>query len=282
MRIAVIVTTYNRPDALAAVLDGYLAQSDQDFELFVADDGSTEATARTVHAYQKRSPFPIHHVWQEDCGFRAAAVRNLALSRTGAEYVIFSDGDCVPLPGYVAAHRRLAEPGWFVAGSRVLLSEAFTYQTLRESLPIQTWRIGRWLHAWRRRDINRLLPLLLRLPGWGWLRKLRPLDWRSARTCNLAVWRADLVRVNGFDEAYSGWGMEDSDLAVRLLAGGVRHKSARYAAPLLHLWHHERERVALPDNQRRLAATRTSRVVRAQRGLDRYAADSARAHDGSR
>ena len=277
MRIAVIVTTYNRPDALSAVLEGYLAQSDRNFELIVADDGSTEDTARVIRAYQERSPFAIVHVWQEDKGFRAAAARNLALSRTRADYVIFTDGDCIPLPDFVAAHRRLAETGWSPSVHRVLLSEAFTRRVLHEHLPVQSWTSGRWLRARVHHDINRLLPLL-RLPAWHWLRRLRPRAWRGTRTCNLAVWRTDLVRVNGFDEAYAGWGMEDSDLAVRLLRCGVRHKSARCAAPLLHLWHHESDRGALSGNRQRLDAVLSTDSVRALHGLDQYAEDAAEQH----
>lgn len=277
MRIAVIVTTYNRPDALAAVLDGYLAQRDSEFELIVADDGSTEPTAQKIREYKVRAPFLIRHVWQKDHGFRAAAARNRALAATSADYVVFTDGDCIPIPDFVAAHRRLAEPGWFVSGNRVLLSKSFTQQVLQQHLPVQNWRFGHWLHARARHDINRLLPLL-RLPYCGWLRKLNPQGWRSARTCNLAAWRADLAAINGFDEAYSGWGMEDSDLAVRLLRSGIRHKSARFAAPLLHLWHRENDRGSLSGNRQRLESALSSGTVRAQRGLEQYLTDATSQH----
>jgi len=130
MRVAVIVTTYNRPDALAAVLDGYLAQTDAGFELVVADDGSGPKTRALVEDYARRAPFRLGHVWQEDAGFRAAAIRNQALAGTDAGYVIFTDGDCVPTPGFVAQHRRLAEPGWFLSANRVLLAAAFTRKAL--------------------------------------------------------------------------------------------------------------------------------------------------------
>ena len=107
MKTAVIVTTYNRPDALAAVLDGYQAQSTQSFELLVADDGSTEATRAVVDDFRSRATFPVNHVWHEDRGFRAAAIRNRALAATAADYIIFSDGDCVPAGDFdtVKVHR---------------------------------------------------------------------------------------------------------------------------------------------------------------------------------
>lgn len=268
MKLAVVVTTYNRPDALAAVLEGYLEQADRDFELIVADDGSTSDTRRLAEDFAGRAPFPVAHVWQEDRGFRAAAIRNRAIARTRADYVLFTDGDCIPAPWFVAAHRRLAEPGWFISANRVLLSEAFTRRVLAEKLPIQRWGWPQWLGAWRRHDVNRLFPLLT-LP-LGPLRNLGAGRWEGAKTCNLSAWRSDLLRVNGLDEAYSGWGLEDSDLVVRLIRAGIRHKSARFAAPVLHLWHRENDRSALPENQRRLAEILASGRIEADLGLNQY------------
>jgi glycosyltransferase involved in cell wall biosynthesis len=266
MQTAVIVTTYNRPDALALVLEGFLAQRVLDFSLLVADDGSTGETRRVVAAYAARAPFALRHVWQEDRGFRAAAIRNRAVASTDADYVIFTDGDCIPSRGFVAAHRRLAERGWFLAGNRMLLARDFTARVLAERLPVHAWTNAQWLGAWLKRDINRLLPLAA--AGDGALRKLQPARWKGVKTCNLSVWREDLERVNGLDESYSGWGLEDSDLVIRLLHAGVKHKSARFAAPLFHLWHAENDRTRLAENARRLEALLRSDRVTALQGLD--------------
>jgi glycosyltransferase involved in cell wall biosynthesis len=268
MRIAVIVTTYNRPDALSAVLAGYQAQLDSDFELLVADDGSTTETRRVVESWQSRVPFKVNHIWQEDRGFRAAAIRNRGIAATDAEYIVFTDGDCIPAPNFVARHRDLAERGWFVAGNRILLSEHFTRRVLQGQLPIHAWSGGQWLTAWLRRDINRWLPLVPL--GDAPFRKRAPNRWKGIKTCNLAVWREDLLRVNGLDESYSGWGLEDSDLVIRLLHAGVRHKSGRFATPLFHLWHAENDRSGLADNRRRLEAILRSQNTLAVRGVNQY------------
>ena len=269
MKTAVIVTTYNRPDALAAVLDGYQAQSTQSFELLVADDGSTETTRVVVENFRKRAAFPLKHVWHEDRGFRAAAIRNRAIAATNADYIIFSDGDCVPATDFVARHQALAERSWFVAGNRILLSESFTTRALAQALPLHQYGSVDWLGAWCKRDINRLLPLLRR--GDGNWRRAQPNRWEGVKTCNLAAWREDLARINGLDESYSGWGLEDSDLVIRLLHAGVKHKNGRFAAPVFHLWHAENDRSRLAENQRRLDAILQSDRVRAERGLDQYA-----------
>lgn len=268
MKTAVIVTTYNRPDALAAVLAGYGAQRDAKFELIVANDGSTEDTRRVVAAFKSQARFPVAHVWHEDRGFRAAAIRNRALAATRAEYIVFSDGDCVPAPRFVAQHQRFAERGWFVAGNRILLSEPFTRRVLAAALPIHEWHAAAWLAAWLKRDINRWLPLVT-LPDGGF-RKAAPQRWEGVKTCNLAAWRDDLLRVNGLDETYEGWGLEDSDLVIRLLHAGVKHKSSRFSAPLFHLWHAEYDRSQLTENQRRLDAILHSDRVVAQTGVSQY------------
>ena len=269
LKAAVIVTTYNRPDALAAVLEGFREQDTHDFELLIADDGSTDETREVVEAYAKTAPHPVRHVWQEDEGFRAGAARNRALAQTSAAYVIFTDGDCVPPPFFVRRHLELAAPGYFLAANRMLLTPEFTREVLARRIPVHRWRGARWLAAWMKRNVNRALPLL-HLPDWRF-RVSEPERWAGVKTCNLSAWRSDLVRVNGFDERYSGWGLEDSDLVIRLLHAGVKHKSARFAAPVFHLWHRENDRTRLPENQKQLDEILASERVEASVGLDRYA-----------
>jgi len=273
MQIAIVITTYNRPDALERALSAYCAQDDLDIELLVADDGSTGSTRSVVEQFTARAPFPVRHVWHEDRGFRAGAIRNRAIAATSADYVVFTDGDCVPLAGFVRNHRRLAEPGWFVAGNRILLSRAFTDHVLAvPPVALEALPAAEWARRFLRRDVNRLAPLwhvgVGDLLGW---RKAQPARWQGAKSCNLGVWRADLVRVNGFDNAYSGWGLEDSDLVIRLLHAGVRHKNGRFGTPLAHLWHPDNDRSRLAENRSRLDALAASDRIRAENGLEQHA-----------
>jgi glycosyltransferase involved in cell wall biosynthesis len=268
VKTAVIVTTYNRADALAAVLAGYFDQTDRDFELLVADDGSTDETRALVERHAARAPFALHHVWQEDAGFRPGAARNRAVARTQADYLIFVDGDCVPARNFVSRHKVLAQTTCFLSGNRVLLSESFTQRVLAERLLLHRWRAARWLRAWLARDVNRLLPLLV-LPDAS-LRNRSPQKWEGVKTCNLSLWRADFMRVNGFDESYCGWGLEDSDLAIRLIHAGIRHKSARFATPVFHLWHRENDRSRLAENQKLLDDIIASNRVEARLGVKQY------------
>jgi glycosyltransferase involved in cell wall biosynthesis len=268
MLVSVIVTTYNRPDALAAVLRGLSAQSDRGFEILVADDGSRDETRALVDGHSRDAPIAIRHVWQEDRGFRAGAARNRAAAQARGDYLLFLDGDCVPRPDFIARHRALAERGWMTAGNRVLLSEAFTREMLDGNLPIHAWSFAQWRTARRRGAINRTEPLR-HLP-LGPLRKLGSRRWQRVRTCNLGVWATDFRNVNGFDESFEGWGYEDSDLAVRLINSGVRRKEGAYATAVLHLWHRENDRAREGANRERLQQRLADGATRAERGLAQY------------
>lgn len=263
--ISVIVTTYNREDALAAVLRSLGRQTDPDFEVIVADDGSGPATAALVEALKASIGHRVVHVWHEDKGFRAGEIRNRAVLAARGDYCLFLDGDCIVRPDFVATHRRLAEPGKFVTGNRILLSRELTEKVLREGLAPESWSCLTWLRERYAGGVNRL-SALSQLP-LGPLRRLRARQWRGARSANLAIWRGDLLAVDGYDADYSGWGKEDSDIIVRLLRAGVARKDGSFATGVIHLWHKEADRSALPENERKLAQILEGDSVRAKRGL---------------
>ena len=263
--ISIIVTTYNREEALDAVLRSLARQRDAAFEIIVADDGSTAATARLIESWKAKIGRRLEHVWHADRGFRAAEIRNHAILAAQGAYCIFLDGDCIVRPDFIASHRHLSEPGWFVTGNRVLLSPELTARVLRDRLTPENWHSLRWLAGRLQGDVNRLTALL-QLPLGG-LRRIRQREWRGARSCNFAIWRADLDRVDGFDADFSGWGKEDSDLIVRLLHAGVRRKDGMFATGVIHLWHAEADRSHLSRNESKLAGVVGSDRVRALRGL---------------
>ena len=280
--ISVIVTTYNRPDALDAVLRGLARQSDKDFEVIVADDGSAPDTAALLKSWHGRLPQPLTHIWQEHRGFRAAEIRNRAILASSGAYCIFLDGDCIPRVDFVLEHRQLAEVGWFVVGNRVLLSKRLTERVLSKSLEPELWTFIEACRARFNGDINRIAPLLqARL---GPVRKIRPQYWWGARSCNLGVWRTDLDLVDGFDASYVGWGLEDSDLLIRLLRAGVNRKDGRFSTGVLHLWHPLADPSLLSVNQTLLDAIQHSDRVRSVFGLSslKVAVDTRRTNEDRR
>lgn len=273
MKISIIVTTYNRPAALNLVLAGLAKQAinpNTEWEVLIADDGSKKETSDLIAAWQNNFPCHLVHVWHEDIGFRAGAIRNRAAAQSTGDYLVFLDGDCVPMPDFVNQHASLAESGWYIAGNRVLLSESFTHTLLsmNDAIQIMDWSVWQWMAAKLQTKTNRALPWLrLKLST---MRKKRHSRWEVVKSCNLAVWKSDFVAINGFDEDFSGWGHEDSDFAVRLLRLGISIKDGRYAVPVLHLWHQENDRSKQAENWQKLEATLNSHHIAAKVGYNNH------------
>lgn len=259
--LAVVISTYNAPSMLRLVLQGYKAQNDADFCIYIADDGSAQQTTDLIDELRHEFPVPIEHVRHEDRGFRKARIHNEVIRQCREDYILLTDGDCIPLPGLVATHRRFASRGCFVSGSRILLSEPISRRLQDGSEPLTSLSSGRLLQWRMRGEINRFLPLILPLRASSPNTRLA-----GIRGCHLACWRQDLMNVNGFDEAFEGWGREDSDLAARLLHAGVKRRNLR-GMPVLHLWHAEESRHRLAENDAMLAQCLDEKRIRAIRGI---------------
>jgi len=261
-RCCLVVTTHERPDALERVLAAVGAQEQPPDELIVADDGSGPATAAVVNRHAAAVPFPVHHVWQPHEGFRAGRIRNAAIVRTRCEYLVLLDGDMVPHPGFIADHCALARPGHYSQGVRILLDDDATRRLLEPGSALP----GPWSPG---------LGRLRRLYGLHAPRLARPL--RSAATalvsvkaCNQGFWRDDLLAVNGFDEAMTGWGSEDKELCARLENAGVHRQALLFAAIAWHLAHPPASRTAAEVNRSRWLDTQRTRRTRCEAGLDRH------------
>lgn len=266
MQISIIISTYNRPDALKLILQALDYQTDRDFEVIIADDGSRDDTRKMIAQMTVNCSYPILHVFQEDKGFRLSRIRNLAATKASGEYLVFLDGDCIPRASFVKAHRMLAQKKCLVAGNRILLSESFTKEVLEKQLQLQTFSFFRWFKIYLRGGINRLHPLIV-LPYFHSLRNLKD-KWKKARGCNFALFKEDYFAVNGCDCDFKGWGYEDSDLAVRLIHSGVSIKSGRYATGVFHLFHKENDRSNENENLKALQKRLNSDVIRAENGID--------------
>ncbi len=267
--ISVVITTYNRPDALEAVVEACFLQDDKNFEIIIADDGSTANTRDCIDRLAARSPVPLKHVWQPDDGFRAAMARNRGTLAATGDYIIFLDGDCVPQRDFIRRHRALAQPGFLVSGSRILLSQRLTERVLREHIDVAGMGVGERLRHRLSGDMNKVVQTMLRWPDLGRVR--RKFSWRRIKSCNLAVWKSDLVTVNGFDESFTGWGHEDSDLVVRLFHAGVLRKDGALATEVLHLWHREAQRDQESSNRKVVLERAANGTTQATIGLREHA-----------
>jgi len=270
---SVVFTTYNQPRALELVLWGFAAQTRPGFQVVVADDGSGAETREAIGRVRREAGLEVLHVWHDDRGFRKTEILDRAILAAAGEYLIFTDGDCIPRDDFVETHLRLAEPGRFLSGGYLKLSagvsEAITPADVREGrvfdpgwLRERGWRPGR--RALRLTRSRALAELLDRVTP------TRP-SWNGH---NASAWRADLFRVNGYDldMAYGGL---DRAVGECLENAGVRGKQVRHRAPVLHL-HHERpyvDREKWRRNRELRRRIRQGGVTRARRGLAELRAD---------
>jgi glycosyltransferase involved in cell wall biosynthesis len=251
--ISLIVSTYNRPDFLRLVLDGIANQGDDRFELIISDDGSGPETKRCIDGFSSTHAIDLKHIWHEDEGFRKTIVLNKSIAAASNEYLVFIDGDCIPRSNFIAQHRSLARKNRIVGCDRVRLDEKTTQRLLDNDLEIHGWSLLALLKLRMGGHINRLLPLIS-LP-LGAFRNRTPHRWQRIRGCNFGIFKEDICAIHGFDESFTGWGYEDSDLAARAINQGCLVRRGDHAATVLHLWHEELNRDEAKSNRHRLEAS---------------------------
>ena len=257
---SLLIATYNWPEALAVVLASVRAQRVFPSEVLIADDGSSEPTRALIRAAAQGFPVPLRHVWHEDAGFRLGTIRNKAMAIATGEYLIQLDGDLVLHPEFVASHLVFARPGSYVQGSRVMLDEARTRECLERGRIVTS--------AWSRGVRNRVNALHL-----PWLSRVArgPTDpLRRTRGCNMAFWRDDIIRVNGYNEEIEGWGREDSELAARLQNSGIRRRNLKFSGVAWHLHHRTRSQQSLEKNHDIFERTRRDGLTRCARGIAQW------------
>jgi glycosyltransferase involved in cell wall biosynthesis len=229
--VDIILSAYNQPEYLDLVLEGYCRQTDPDFGLIVADDGSTDEVRQVVLRHMES--LKLSHVWHEDSGFRRTVIMNKALKQTTADYVILSDGDCIPTRYFVEDHKKAADKGFYATGRRADLMAKPTEQLLRRS--IKRFDNITWLLPYLVERQVRHLEALFRPPAF--IHRIWSMKKRGAIGANMAAWRQDLLSIGGFDESFLEYGMEETDLELRLQHHGVQCKSLMGRAALLHLYH---------------------------------------------
>jgi glycosyltransferase involved in cell wall biosynthesis len=262
LRIALVITTYERADALGAVLESVSRQRAPPAEILIADDGSGAPTRELVAAFIARSPVSTRLVSQPHVGFRLTRLRNLAIAASRAEYLVFIDGDMLLHAQFIADHARFARRGCYTQGVRVHADESLTRELIADPAR-QPGIFNRGLGGLRRAYLLHS-PLLA-----TWTRRLAN-GMVAIKGCNQAFWRDDLVRINGFNEDIVGWGPEDKELCARLDHSGIRRQTLLFGGIACHLQHAPASREAMPANLAVLKATRREREVRCAHGLDAH------------
>ncbi len=237
IKASVIISTYNQPVWLQKVLWGYACQSKQDFEIVIADDGSTQDTKAVIDIFKASSSIKTTHVWHEDNGFRKTKILNKALLKTNSEYLIFTDGDCIPRNDFIETHLKLRQENYFLSGGYFKLPKIISETITKKDIEQQHCFNLKWLleHGLKKNfKTNKLTALGLKA---HLLNTLTPTK-ATFDGMNVSGWKAAILTVNGFDERMQ-YGGEDRELGERLMHLGIRFKQIRYSAICVHL-HHER------------------------------------------
>jgi glycosyltransferase involved in cell wall biosynthesis len=262
MAVSLIVTTYNRPDALRLVLLSALDQTTAPDEIIIADDGSSSDTRDLIEEFRWACAIPIHHSWQEDEGFRAAMSRNKAIAKAKYSYVIVIDGDMILHPKFIEDHLNFSRRGTFVQGARAKLSEEGTKDVLAEG----RFRFDVFDRALKSRRYGLWSPFL----KFFFSGEPRVNQTDMIQTCNMAFFRTDCISVNGFNEKFVGWGREDTEFGIRLINSGIQRRNLKFAAIAYHLHHDGESRGSLVQNDLILQQTIDRSLIRCEDGIDKY------------
>lgn len=260
MRTALLLSTYNWPEALEVVLKSVLNQVRLPDEILIADDGSGDETKKVIQQFQSSLSIPVQHFWQKDKGFRKSKIINKVIAQVDIDYIIQIDGDCILHPFFIDDHLNAAQKNTYIFGSRVNIKPSAVPKILHKS-SVQFPLFSRSIKNYTR---NIRIPFLQRIY------KPKPVFSTKTRGCNLAYWRRDYINVNGYDEEMEGWGREDTEFIKRMLNKGVQGKRLRYGGIVYHIYHPENSKDNLDNNDRIQKITERSNRSWCKEGIHKY------------
>lgn len=233
MKTSLIVSTYNRPEALRLCLHSIMHQIKLPDEVVIGDDGSIDETKNLINQFKEISPITIKHIWHEDKGFRLAMMRNKCVAASSGDYIIEVDGDVILERHFVKDHIDFAKAGFYLKGGRTNLGKSLTNaMCLKNQLED--------IHFYTR-GIESKPENSIRIP---WLGRILSSIYRKHRGmclgCNMSYFKQDFLDINGYDEFFEGWGGEDGDLVRRLIQNGINKRHLKFVGIVYHLWHEDK------------------------------------------
>ncbi len=260
MTTALLISTYNWPEALELVLHSLSAQRVMPDRVVIADDGSDDKTRKLIEHHAQNLTVPLDHVWHEDNGFQKSIILNKAIAQTDVDFIIQIDGDCIMHSEFIADYINVARQGSLYSGTRINIKEAF--------LPtLWAKKISKFylFHPGLRNGLR-----ALRMPLIGRFYRPKNRFSKKFRGCNTGYWRRDFIEVNGYNEAFKGWGREDSDLAHRLIHLGCSMKRLKHRALVYHIPHKIRSKSQLVQNNALEQNTIDQKLVRIKQGVHQH------------
>jgi glycosyltransferase involved in cell wall biosynthesis len=263
VKVSLCISTYNWPSALELCLESVLLQTQLPDEVIIGDDGSGPDTKELIDSLRSRFPVPLHHIWQPDEGFKLAQIRNRSFAAASGEYIIQVDGDLVLNRHFVKDHSRFASQGSFISGARSLLTQPATEKLFAEK---NISDISGRYELRKKYNARRFFPAaFLNFHLQAGISQVK-----YVLGANMSFWKADLVKVNGYNEDFTGWGKEDNDLSMRLSNAGVRLHLLKFAGVIYHLYHNEAPREKMQQNELLLMEAIREKRTFVANGLNKY------------
>jgi len=281
LKLSLIITTYNRPNSLELTLQSAFNQSILPDEIIIADDGSGEETKKLIERYAAIAPAPLIHCWQEDKGFRLSKIRNIAIAKSVFDYIVMTDGDVVLERNFIRDHKRAAQIGFFVQGPKANLSKNTSQRLMKQ----KSYRINRVILFYDLIKNNRIVTTIhssflawciakmacLKIPIVTDILNGPQDALKAILGCNMAFWKSDAIKVNGFNEEFLGWGREDNAFAALLINNGIKRRNLKFEGLAFHLFHeHACSKDMLSKNTSILEDTITNKRTRTDNGLGKY------------
>ena len=267
MQVSLIIATFNQSESLMLLLQSIEMQTIIPDEIIIADDGSGDQVKKVINEVQKNSFLKIKHSWQENLGFRAAKSRNKAIAKSNFEYIIMVDGDMILHPKFIQDHINNSKIGFYVQGSRALLSEHHTNKIFENAKKNKNFEISFFSAGLGNRKNSIHSSFLSKFSD---ILNFNKDKLHSVRSCNIGFYKKDCIAVNGFNNKFEGWGREDSEFILRLLNKGLKRKNVRFNLIQYHLWHNESSREHLKKNTLMLDQAINNHSNWCDDGIDKY------------
>lgn len=264
IKISLIIATYNWPKALELTLLSVLAQKELPYEVVIADDGSKQETQEVINMFKNKLTIPLVHVWHEDKGFRLAEIRNKAIAKASGDYIVQIDGDIIMHPDFIKDHRKFAKKDTFVRASRIYLDERLSMEKLASknaTISIFHKGVSNFFSAFH-------FPFLWRFFENNY--KVKGDELWEIHGCNMAFWKDNAIKVNGYNESFFGWGPEDKEFVARLLNAGFKKRFLKLGGIAFHVHHHINTKEFLKDNEIVFENTKNNGIAYCQEGIDKY------------
>lgn len=270
LAITVIISTYNKIDWLEKVLWGYALQTHKNLEVMVADDGSDHKTEELINEFRKDYPFPLRHIWHPDKGYMRQTILNEAILAASGDYIIMTDGDCIPKKDFVEIHASMAERGHFLSGGYCKLSLDLSKKISKQDVDNETCFDFNWLKSQEKLGLSNTLKLGSGKKLGKLLDKFTPTN-ATFNNCNSSGWKSDFITINGYDERMQ-YGGPDRDFGERLENAGISGIQIRHRALTLHLDHPRgyKNQESIDKNLAIRAYNKKNKIVETDHGMKQH------------